>query len=100
MVSSFSYGQPFVLEPLSPEDVLEFIDAMPDNTPGLDSTTKGDLGLVSWRGALLFCELFGAIEGGAKWPNVLTQARTAFLSEREDDMCPTGFRGLAILSKI
>ena len=65
---------------------------MPDNTPGLDSTTKGDLSLISWQGAVLLCELFAAIEGGAKWPTVLTLARTAFLSKGEDDLCPTGFR--------
>ena len=49
---------------------------------------------------VLLCELFAAIDGGAKWPTLLTLARTAFLSKGEDDLFPTGFRGLAVLSKI
>ena len=58
------------------------------------------MGLISCQGAKLLSELFAAIEGGAKAPGVLTLARTAFLSKGEDDLCPIGYRGLAILSKV
>ena len=62
---------------------------MPDNTPGLDCTTKGVLGLISWEGAKLLSELFAAIEKEDSIP-----------LKGEDDLGLTGYTGLAILSKI
>ena len=50
------------VDPITADLLAEIIDAMPDNTPGLDSTSKGDLGLVSWQDVQLLSELFAAIE--------------------------------------
>ena len=73
---------------------------MPDNTPGMDGVRKGDLLLLSPNALWLLTQLLDAIEQGKPWPVVTNNARTAYVSKGEDDLCPTGCRGLAILSKL
>ena len=54
------------MQEMTPEDILDSIQAMPDNTPGLDSVSKDDLVMISWQAAKLLYEMFHAIEGGIK----------------------------------
>ena len=89
---------PMPVEPITAAMLAGIIEAMPDNTPGLDGIRKGDLLLLSPFALEWLAAFYQAIEAGAAWPSVLKQARTAFLSKGEDDLDPKGFRGLAILS--
>ena len=72
---------------------------MPDNTPGLDGIAKGDLKILSPKCLTLIARLLNLIEAGAPWPSLVRKARTTFISKGEEDLEPSGFRGLAILSK-
>ena len=86
------------VEDITASMLAELIQAMPDNTPGLDGVRKGDLLLLSPSALEWLAKFYTAIEQGAKWPEATCAARTAFLSEGEDDLDPKGFRCLSILS--
>jgi hypothetical protein len=96
----FQKSAEFPLGPITADDIIAAIGAMPDNTPGLDSVVKDDLACSGYEAAGWLARLFMAIEGGAPWPSATLLVRTAFLSKQEDDLSPTGYRGLSILSKI
>ena len=88
------------IQELSWQDLSAAIQAMPDNTPGTDGVRKSDLQILSPNCLYLLTKLLQTIEGGAPWPIPTNTARSAFLSKGEYDLCPQGFRSLAILSKI
>ena len=96
--SFFSQRPPMPVEAITADMLAGIIEAMPDNTPGLDGVRKGDLLLFSPYALEWLPAFYQAIEAGASWPKVLKHARTAFLSKGEDDLDPKGYRGLAISS--
>ena len=81
------YGKFFKKQPAAPAqeisaDMLaDLIQAMPDNTPGLDGVRKGNLLLLSPYALEWLASFYQAIEAGAPWPSCLRQARTAFISK-------------------
>ena len=70
---------------------------MPDNAPGIDGITEGDLLLLSDDALEWLALFYQELENGMPWPSCSNIARTAFLSKGDDDLDPKGFRGLSIL---
>ena len=83
--------------------ILQGIDAMPHNSPGLDGALAVDLKLMSHRAAHWLAQMFGCIESGAPWPKKARAGRIAWL-DKNDGLTASlnllDYRGLAILPKI
>jgi hypothetical protein len=74
----FQFADAMPLVPISSDDILGAIKAMPDNTPGLDSISKDDLACIGPEAAAWLAKMFMAIEEGAPWPSATVLIRTAF----------------------
>ena len=100
------FGQPSIrAEPYQVPDLhwyhlQQAIHHSPDNTPGMNGVRQGHLLLFCPNALWLITQLLIAIEQASPWPAATNCARTAYVSKGEDDLSPTSYRGLAILSKL
>ena len=61
------------MEAITREDLRQTINGMAATTPGMDQWSMADLRMVSEQALERMAQMLNAIEGGAKWPEQLTQ---------------------------
>ena len=84
----FKAQKPFAVEALTGQKILDGIEAMLDNSPGLDGVLAGDLKAISPLAADWLASMLNATEKGAKWPAACNPARIAYLDKGGDTLDP------------